>query len=1040
MENQKREKRFNKEFKVIFGSSPIFETIKKLYVNDDIKNIKTAENFLVKIKYTKSGELNKNSLPMMKKLLDLEVEDKGDEVYYKKLIINDYMIQEQHYNYKTNRYQFQDVKRAMKGRKNILYVQTVKFYNEKKEQITMESKTLDDFNLMGAFFNDGSIEKMFNDYNIDNNGTITMATRDINKQFYETVDKRMTANSDFEWVCIALNKLDNKYYSVIETRAFKEIKTKGGAKKQIYKENDTGTCVYDGFLNFFETKSEGNRNAKAIYNKLIKEEAKYKKAYTDETLSEICEFTNSSLTIRDLIHGKDKIFKTEYARFSITFINTKFNHLDLTVNEYKDIQEVSEEEMEALKFKNDFYIEHFGTLTTLDTKYKIKDTEFKKVYKEWKKENKYHEKFILEESDEYKLIKNFDYNLHSFFRSDCNGENFLIDDNLYDELDIKKSYYNYSNIENNKFYRGIPSGSFINVKVENNYFIKDFEEHLENGLIGYYNILVVDYKSKGFELERLGIKKGLKYVFTSCQIELLKNFIEIEFLYISFSVACDMKFNEKFLEKFGGSGLSYYCKAWGMMLCQDGDEFMTVKPLKCDYNYYSYIENDDFILYKKDNLIKIHYNNKEKKSFIHIGYYIHSYCKTLILDQILNNMNINDVFGVKLDSIVFKKGSQFDFNKNVFHNDYKKCKIESLLLSSSLLDFNSSDSFNEYSGYVRDYIQDDNYIYDDEERNYNFKPSFLQTGEIIKKRCILMTGKGGAGKTSSLLSALPLKNTCYTTTCWNLIQGKKNEIEEMKKKYDGLLGYSLPSLLGELNEGEYGKKKIVQKVYNSNIKMIIIDEATLWDEKAFYKISNDYKDCFIFVIGDVEDDGFFYQCNIQNKVIDNKKNIFHSVKYFKNYRFDENLNNKLDILRAEMKKNYDNNHIFETVKLLFKDRFFNKEDIIFGDNDIGISEKDDKKNEDELTNYFINKGAKPRYYVKRTYKEKNQLRGQEIMEEPTHKNYELKLFKTIHSFQGLDLTNDNNIIISCKTNFDKNLWYTALSRARRENQIYIIKY
>ena len=100
----------------------------------------------------------------------------------------------------------------------------------------MESKTLDDFNLMGAFFNDGSIEKMFNDSNIDNNGTITMATRDINKQFYETVDKRMTANSDFEWVCIALYKLDNKYYSVIETRAFKEIKTKGGAKKQIYKE------------------------------------------------------------------------------------------------------------------------------------------------------------------------------------------------------------------------------------------------------------------------------------------------------------------------------------------------------------------------------------------------------------------------------------------------------------------------------------------------------------------------------------------------------------------------------------------------------------------------------------------------------------------------------------------------------------------------------------------------------------------------------------------------------------------------------------
>ena len=43
MENQKRTRRFDKEFKVIFGSSPIFETIKKLYVNDDIKNIKNLE-------------------------------------------------------------------------------------------------------------------------------------------------------------------------------------------------------------------------------------------------------------------------------------------------------------------------------------------------------------------------------------------------------------------------------------------------------------------------------------------------------------------------------------------------------------------------------------------------------------------------------------------------------------------------------------------------------------------------------------------------------------------------------------------------------------------------------------------------------------------------------------------------------------------------------------------------------------------------------------------------------------------------------------
>ena len=245
MENQKRTRRFDKEFKVIFGSSPIYNTVKKLYVKDDIKNIKTAENFLIKIKYTKKGDINKNSLPMMKKLLDLEVEDKGDEVYYKKLIINDYWINQENYNYRTNRYQFQDVKKAMKGRKNILYVQTVKFYDEKNKQITMESKTTDDLNLMGAFSgvigSDGTIEKMFDDYQIDNNGIMTISTRDINKQFYETVDKRVSGSgmTDYEWICIYLNKINNKYQS-LKQEHLKKLRPKEEQKNKFIKKMTQG--------------------------------------------------------------------------------------------------------------------------------------------------------------------------------------------------------------------------------------------------------------------------------------------------------------------------------------------------------------------------------------------------------------------------------------------------------------------------------------------------------------------------------------------------------------------------------------------------------------------------------------------------------------------------------------------------------------------------------------------------------------------------------------------------------------------------------
>ena len=95
----------------------------------------------------------------------------------------------------------------------------------------------------------------------------------------------------------------------------------------------------------------------------------------------------------------------------------------------------------------------------------------------------------------------------------------------------------------------------------------------------------------------------------------------------------------------------------------------------------------------------------------------------------------------------------------------------------------------------------------------NFASSFLYTGDIIINRVILIGGAGGSGKTSSLINGLYNKNLCYTTSCWNLIQGQKN-------KHPNIIGYSLPQLTGGS-----GMCKCEQ-IENPNIKYIIIDELT----------------------------------------------------------------------------------------------------------------------------------------------------------------------------------------------------------------------
>jgi hypothetical protein len=265
--------------------------------------------------------------------------------------------------------------------------------------------------------------------------------------------------------------------------------------------------------------------------------------------------------------------------------------------------------------------------------------------------------------------------------------------------------------------------------------------------------------------------------------------------------------------------------------------------------------------------------------------------------------------------------------------------------------------------------------------------------------------------------------------CWNLIQGKKQD-------YKNIIGLSINKLTGLTN----GKQ--TEKTTNKNMRIIIIDEATLLNESDILRIIDEYYYAYIFILGDIEKTGFYYQCSNQNKVINPSTLQCQFIEYTKSYRFDTELNNKLDELRKAMKiyknEDYSELRLQQYIKREFKQCFQNKDTIIYNNNDVGISATDDYKKGNILSSYFTTKGTTPKYFVKTTDIYKGLLRGQELLEKPTHSNYEEKLFKTIHSFQGLDLTRENKIIISVDKCFDYNLYYTAISRARRLDQVVFI--
>jgi len=1014
----------NNLFKLL-STKPLYNEIKNLKDNNKITLLNSI-NILRKLKLTKKNILDKRSSKNILKLINDNSKKLKDDIVGKRSVkIDINKINIDNYNQTTHLIEFQKIKKKYP---NKLYRQTLKFYNDKDQLINDKLS-----------FKDEDSDKIY-ETDFRNREFITT---NPNKNFMSSLYFNVTStNSDFDymWLCsILVNFYNEKYYSIIETEAINFVEVKKNQNKQTYKNNDSGTCVYDAFLKFFLYNKD--KNAKTISNKLISSEGlKYKKAYNDDNLKEICKFCNTSLYIRDIVKGPkyDKKIITDFAKFKINMVNSKYNHLDLLLSNDEEEEVENIKELELIKQKTPFYVEKFGKVQTIDKIYKVRDDDFKQCFKKWKETYNLSNKYIYEDSNEDKLIDTYDYNLHSFFNNEWEAI-----DSDYKEIDLKKAYYNYTDKQYNKHYHGVPSGKFINISCDDKFNIDLFNELTNNSLIGYYQVKITDIKNKRSHMDKLGFSINTIHTLTSANINLLKDYLEFKFINASYSTSCHIPFineEESFLRQI--DKVKHYCKAFGILVGQKNETVINIKPLEQDEQYYNIIDDDNFKINNYEGKIQIRYKDEERKTYRHIALYIHSYTRTLILEQLLK-MDIDMIYGVKLDSIVYKKEYKIENINNIFH--HKPSKIEKLLFHKNIgndlefgtIDYKENEDEDDSSscGFFRNYFEENNNI-------LSFPSTFLQTSDIVKNKIVFIGGAGGSGKSYSVLknNNINPKNICYTTNCWNLIQGQK-------QKYNNILGYSNPNLTGNCNG------KAVEKIRNNDIKYIVIDELTLIDNKVIKQIIKEYNECFIFLLGDIEEDGNFFQCSLPSVRIfkPNEKNYnIQYVKYTKSYRFDNNLKNKLDSLRLWISDNLhketnklrylkNSKKIIDYVKSNFDKCFYNKEDVIYNNEDVGIS----GTHKENLTEYFINKGTTKKYYCKQTDKRNLEFKGQEINQEEYNikknkSNWELKLFKTIHSFQGLDLNDNNKIIISIDKNFDVNLFYTALSRAKREDQIYIL--
>jgi len=387
-------------------------------------------------------------------------------------------------------------------------------------------------------------------------------------------------------------------------------------------------------------------------------------------------------------------------------------------------------------------------------------------------------------------------------------------------------------------------------------------------------------------------------------------------------------------------------------------------------------------VYYQNNAICISYPKKHNYHLGHITAFITAYQRLQVLDQLMR-MNLNNIVRVCVDGIYYVGDCKYTYP---FGYKTKKT-FENVAGDSYVSDITNFQMDWKYGEYKQSYHKE------------------------------LHRGEGGNGKTHKNLLDNGNIRLLYLSPSWKLATNKRNEYGCASEVWSNIL------------TDDPEKWGIIKRRYN----VFLIDEVSMMSETDKQSIFNRYDNIKLIFCGDI---GF--QAPPFNKtgepVIEiNTKGFDVIIDYNTNYRFKCN---KLKALIAEMR--YMIAHccptkIFnEYVINQLNDRIISDNDVqqMYNINDMILSRSHEIK--DKYTNMFqhLNKW----YVLKNTRLYQN---GCIVIGDKPDTTCEIRHSYTIHSIQGE--TASHKLFINIEKYYDPRLLYTAVSRAKRLDQIYLIK-
>jgi len=756
---------------------------------------------------------------------------------------------------------------------------------------------------------------------------------------------------------------------------------------QAFKQGTTN-CLFVPIINWCEDKAnnsntDGTRKKyQSKLNVAKKLEEKYRETgVVKEELQSIADKLQINIIIKLPFDTLDPLIEVKCNKKQLTtfeYINTKLNHIDgFTHNEIinKKNKEISCEEMEQMY--NDLRKNNEYFIFKRNNNSISSISTINNTYIQKQDFNEFTNEFKKYTGlNECYICDLQQTNLSQYIRASCNA-NLTIDFKpIKDEDDEEIIYENLNHMDMAKAYRNVNKCNYYQGYLGK---ITDFRKTDKIVGIGIYTItnLVLPDKLKKLNEKMLIWKNGNPY--PSPELEYLRS----EGAYFDITEGCwghhiDFDFQEN---------------EWLNIVDDNREKTNTrwyakfVGTMECcsdKESFYMNAEKDyiqNLISYLPedkyrtyDDEVRFLINKDSNRHLTHIASFIKSYTRINMMEQLMS-MEYNDIVRVCVDGIYYTCNYPC---LNIFRDEPKEIKgnLETGMYCSN---------------YHHEFVWN---------CEAEFKPFVLRE---------LHTGVGGGGKTHKQLTDKGNIKVKYFAPSWKLARKKAEEYNVKVDVWYNLLTDD-PERWGAIAR---------------NYNVLVIDEVSMMSNESKELIMERFNHCKIIMCGDIgfQLDNIGEGTPFKKELFDyyEEHNTNHRVKC-KKLLFLLNKIRKMMASSPVVSSKDIRDYIINNFKKIKKIENYSVNDMILTFTN---------KRKDEFTEMYKDL---EKYYI--TENTQNYSNGEIVLHKPENTRCELRHAYTTHSIQGE--TTEHNLYIDITHINYKKMLYTALSRARYYDQIYLL--